>query len=97
MWRVLLSDRAVRQLKRIHKHRRTFIKEEIWKHLAQSDPLQAGRNKLRLRRASEYAEFELRLEPWRVFYRVRGGLVEVVLIGEKRGNKLLIEGEEFVL
>jgi len=50
-----------------------------------------------LRRPSAYAEFELRVEPWRVFYRVSGRTVEVVLVGEKAGNKLLIEGEEFIL
>lgn len=67
------------------------------RHLAESDPLRRTPNKFRLRRVSGQAEFELRLEPWRVFYRVRGSLVEVVRIGEKRGDKLLISGEEFVL
>lgn len=66
-------------------------------HLAKSDPLRKSRNKFRLRRPSEYAEFELRLESWRVFYRIREGVVEVVLIGEKRGNTLVVGGEEFVL
>ena len=59
--------------------------------------MQTTRNKFRLRRASEFAEYELRLDPWRVFYRVRGKMVEVVMIGEKKGNKLLISGEEFIL
>jgi hypothetical protein len=67
------------------------------KNLAESDPTQRSRNKFRLRRASEHAEYELRLEPWRVFYSVRESLVEVALIGEKRDNKVLISGEEFVL
>ena len=70
--------------------------KSLW-HLADADPSQGTRNKFRLRRASEYAEYELRLEPWCVFYRIREGVVEVVLIGEKRGNKLLIGGEEFLL
>ena len=94
---VVLSDTAVRQLKQVHKSTRGFIKDGIRKHLAESDPLQTTRNKFRLRRASEHAEYELRLDQWRVFYRTRAGVVEVVLIGEKRGNSLFIGGEEFVL
>jgi hypothetical protein len=39
----------------------------------------------------------LRLGEVRVFYRVRDEIVEVVLIGQKRGNRLLIGGEEFEL
>ena len=97
MWQVFLSDTAVRQLRRIPKGRRAILKDGIRKHLAEADPLQTSRNKFRLRRPSEYAELELRVDPWRVFYRVREGRVEVVLIGEKVGGKLIIEGEEFIL
>jgi len=52
-----------------------------------------------LRRLSPHADRELRLDDWRVFYTVLddGSLVLVNLIGEKRGNKLFIEGEEFEL
>ena len=46
-----------------------------------------------------YTERELRLDTWRVFYTVMDdqSLVLVNLIGEKRGDKLFIEGEEFEL
>ena len=94
---MVLSETAVRQLKRIPKAKRSQIAEGMRKHLADSDPLQTSKNKFRLRRPSEYAEFELRLDPWRVFYRVAGSRVEVTLIGEKRDHRLLIGGEEFVL
>ncbi len=94
---VVLSNAAVRQLRVVPKSERTFIKDGIRKHLAESDPLQTSKNRFRLRRLSEFAEYELRLDPWRIFYRVRGSVVEVLLIGEKRGNKLFIEGEEFIL
>jgi len=59
--------------------------------------MESGRNKFRLRRASELAEFELRIDPWRAFCRVQNEVVEIVMIGEKRGNKLFVEGEEFTL
>src|SRR5258708_38296825 len=37
---------------------------------------------------SAFAEYELRVGDVRVFYRVRGELVEVVLIGVKKSNRL---------
>ena len=97
MWQVVLSETAVRQFRQIEKGRRAILKDGIRKNLAESDTTQRSRNKFRLRRASEHAEYELRLEPWRVFYRVRGSLVEVAILGKQRVNLLLISEEEFVL
>jgi hypothetical protein len=50
-----------------------------------------------LRRISEHADYELRIDPWRVFYRVEEKTVTVELIGQKKGNVLLIGGKEFKL
>jgi hypothetical protein len=47
--------------------------------------------------AFSHADFELRVEPWRVFYRVHEGTVIVELVGRKKGNVLLIGGKEFEL
>ena len=76
------------------KGHRKFVLDGIQLH-----PLQITRNKFPLRRPSQQAERELRLDDWRVFYTVMddGRLVLVNLIGEKRGNKLHIEGGEFEL
>ena len=49
-----------------------------------------------MRRISEHADYELRIDPWRVFYRVEAKTVTVELIGEKKGNFLLIGGKEFI-
>lgn len=65
--------------------------------LGKEDPTQEDRNRFRLKRVSPYADFELRVEPWRVFYRVQESRVVVELIGRKRGNVLVIEGKEFHL
>lgn len=46
---------------------------------------------------SPYADFELRIESWRVFYRVKEEVVIVELIGRKKGNVVLIDGKEFEL
>jgi hypothetical protein len=74
-----------------------FLKDGIHKHLASGDAAQRSRNKFRLRRPSEFAEYELRLGSLRVFYRVVVGRVEVVMIGRKEGNRLLVGGEEYDL
>ena len=65
--------------------------------LADADATAETQQRCRLRRPSEAAEFELRVGNWRVFYRVRGEEVQVVLIGEKRGERLFIDGKRFVL
>jgi len=94
---VVLSEEALRHFRRMPKADRTLVREGIRIHLEEGDPAQASRNKFRLRRPSPHAEFELRLGRWRVFYRLREGRVEVVILGEKRGNLLFIGGEEFAL
>jgi hypothetical protein len=75
------------------------VLDAIRTHLIENDPSEVARNKFPLKRPSIYAERELRLDNWRVFYTVMGDgdLVIINLIGEKRSNKLFIEGEEFEL
>src|SRR5260370_22823632 len=70
-------------------------KDSMRVHLRENDATQETRKKIRLRRPSAYAEYELRFGDVRVFYRVRDELIEVVLIGVKEGNRLFIGGEEF--
>jgi hypothetical protein len=78
---------------------RKFVLEGIRVQLVDNDPREITRNKFPMKRPSAHAERELRLDDWRVFFTVMndGSLVTVNLIGEKRGNKLFIEGEEFEL
>lgn len=97
MNRVVLSPAAVRQYNKLPAAARSLLRKEIRERLALEDPTEDTRNRFRLRRVSPYADFELRIEPWRVFYRVREDRVIVELIGRKRGNVLLIEGKEFKL
>jgi mRNA-degrading endonuclease RelE of RelBE toxin-antitoxin system len=95
--RVVLSDVAVRLLRALPKAQQPTIKDGIRLHLGENDATEESRNKFRLRRPSPHAEYELRLGDIRVFYRVPDDVVEVVLIGRKRGDRLLIGGEEFEL
>jgi mRNA-degrading endonuclease RelE of RelBE toxin-antitoxin system len=89
----LFTDTAVRQFKRLPRAVKPTIKDAIALHLIQGDPTETTRNKFRLRRPSEFADYELRVGDWRVFYRVYRHQVIVALIGEKRGM-LVVEGEE---
>jgi mRNA-degrading endonuclease RelE of RelBE toxin-antitoxin system len=94
---VLFSPAAVRQFKRLPAAARKLIKETIRESLSEQDPTEETRNRFRLRRISEHADYELRVDPWRVFYRVEENAVTVELIGQKKGNVLLIGGKEFKL
>ena len=97
MWTVRLSADALRQFRKLPAGARKLLKAALAKRLERQDPTQTDRNRFPLRRASPYAAFELRVERWRVFYRVVGKEVEVTLIGRKEGDRLIIEGEEFKL
>ena len=65
--------------------------------MGEDDATVEARNRFRLRRLSEFADFELRVDDLPVFYRVAGERVEVVLIGRKKGNHLVIDGKRFTL
>jgi mRNA-degrading endonuclease RelE of RelBE toxin-antitoxin system len=93
--RAVLSDAAVRLFRALPKAQQPVVKDGIRVHLQENDPTEETRNKFRLRRPSAHADYELRLGDVRVFYRVREEIVEVVLIGKTRGNRLLIGGEKF--
>lgn len=66
-------------------------------HLEEGDASETSRNKFRLRRPSDAADFELRVGDWRIFYQIEEPVVRVTLVGKKEGNRLLVEGEEFQL
>lgn len=94
---IRFSPAAVRQFKLLPAAARKLIKETIRERLSEQDPAEETRNRFRLRRISEHADYELRIDPWRVFYRVEEKTVTVELIGQKKGNVLLIGGKEFKL
>ncbi len=97
MYDIVFAPPAVRQFKRLPAAARRLLKQTMSERLARQDPTQEDRHCFRLRRASPHADFELRMEPWRVFYRVHGKVVIIELIGRKEGNRLIIEGKEFRL
>jgi len=88
---------AVDDLRSFRKHDQQRIIAVIESQL----PYQASepsRNRKRLR-PNELAEWELRVGDFRVFYDVdeAAGVVRIVAIGYKEGNKLFVHGEEYEL
>lgn len=67
------------------------------KHLGEADPVETTPNKFRLRRLSDFADYEQRAGDRRAFHRCRGGEVGITLFGEPCGNRVIVEGEEFHL
>ena len=76
---------------------RGLPKEQIREQLGESDATRKTRNRFRLRRPSRFADYELRVRAWRVFYRVVEDTVQVALIGRKSGNFLIIDRKRFIL
>ena len=95
--RVVLSPDALRQLRRLRAVDRSLLRDAMEIHLEKADASQPTRRRFRLRRPASAADFELRVRDWRVFYRVEGREVRVVLIGRKRGNVLRVDGLRFAL
>ena len=95
--RVELSPDAVRQLRALRAHDRRLVKDQMREQLGESDATQEMRSRFRLRRPSRVADYELRIREWRVFYRVVAETVQVVLVGRKSGNFLIIDRKRFIL
>jgi mRNA-degrading endonuclease RelE of RelBE toxin-antitoxin system len=62
------------------------------------DPVGETRNRKRLR-PNATSEWELRIEKYRIFYDLNHEerVVEVKVVGEKRGNRVVVRGEEYEL
>jgi mRNA-degrading endonuclease RelE of RelBE toxin-antitoxin system len=64
--------------------------------IAGHQPGHVTRNRKRLR-PNRLAEWELRIDTFRVFYDLdtEHAVVKIEAIGDKRGNRLFIRGEEY--
>jgi mRNA-degrading endonuclease RelE of RelBE toxin-antitoxin system len=95
-WDVEVKQAAVRQLAWFGKRAgRKVLKEAV--KLLRQDPLAETRN-LKTLRSNPVAQRELRLlGKYRVLFSVdvHEKRVTIVLVGEKRGNRLIVEGREF--
>lgn len=94
---VKLTSAALGDLAPFKRRDRKFILDGLEGQLAY-EPHVETRNRKRLR-PNRTSEWEVRIGKYRVFYDVRQNerIVEVKVIGEKRGNKVVVRGEEYEL
>lgn len=95
--RVVFKPQALEHLRWFPVRQQRLVTDGIRRHLVENDPGAETRNKFRLRRPSTAADYELRLEDLRVFYRIEGSVIFITVVGVKRGNTLIVRGEEFAL
>ncbi len=91
------TPEAIDDLRALKKRERQIIFQGIEDQLLH-EPAQETRNRKRLR-PNQLAEWELRVERYRVFYDVNDatGIVKVVAVGFKKGNRLYIQNEVYRL
>src|SRR5262245_15811471 len=97
MFEVEFTPEALDDLRGFRKYDQQQILDAIEAQLLHQ-PGQETRNRKRLR-PNELAEWELRVDAFRVFYDVdeEKAVVKIEAVGHKRGNTLYIHGEEYEL
>jgi mRNA interferase RelE/StbE len=94
-FRITVTEDAERQLRALTAREQRIVETGILSRLP-DEPTKSSRAIKRLR-PNPFATFELRLGNLRVLYNVDEANQEVVvlLVGQKLGNRLIVEGEEF--
>jgi mRNA-degrading endonuclease RelE of RelBE toxin-antitoxin system len=96
-WTVTLRESVIEDLRYFGRKVGRLIFKEARKQLA-ADPL-TETGQMRTLRPNPVAQRELRLfGQYRVLFNVVAAdhTVDIVLVGEKRGNALIVQGKEFV-
>lgn len=92
-FRITITEDADRQFRALSARDQGTLEAAILARL-QQQPAMPTKAIKRLR-PNPLAEFELRVGNLRVLYNVEGDEVVVLIVGQKAGNKLIVEGEEF--
>lgn len=95
-WTVELKESVIDDLRWFGKKDGRMLLKEAEQHLA-ADPLLQSRN-MKTLRPNLVAQRELRLfGRYRVLFNAdeESEIVTIILVGEKRGNSLFVQGEEF--
>ena len=97
MYAIDITIDALEDLRLFRKHEQERIFEQSEKQLTYQPTLQT-RNRKPLR-PNALAAWELRLDPFRIFYDVDETrlMVSIVTVGRKEGNRLFIRGIEYSL
>lgn len=91
-YRIEYSDEAESHLARLTVREQRIVRTAVVEQLTHQ-PTMETRNRKR-RRPNPLAQWQLRVEPFRVLYDVEGETVYVKAVGEKRGERLFVGGQE---
>lgn len=96
-YKVRFSLDAASEWRSLNRRDRQVVIHQIEMRLTYA-PGEETRN-LKHLRSNNLAEWELRVNQFRVFYDIdeQASIVEVVAIGYKRGNRLFVAGKEYEL
>jgi mRNA-degrading endonuclease RelE of RelBE toxin-antitoxin system len=97
MFTVVFTPEAVEDMRQFRTYERRQIIGEIEQQL-RYQPHQETRNRKRLR-PNTLAEWELRIDTFRVFYDLdeESQQVKIEAVGYKKGNQLFVHGERYHL
>ena len=97
MYDIKFTPSALEDIAWFKKRERKIIVDGIAEQLGH-DPVGETRNRKRVR-PNATSEWELRIEKYRIFYDLNyeEKVVEVKVVGEKKGNKVVVRGEEYEL
>jgi mRNA-degrading endonuclease RelE of RelBE toxin-antitoxin system len=97
MFEVEITRQALGDLHYLTKRARRIVVARLEEHLTH-EPARETRNRKRLR-PNQLAEWELRIDRFRVFFDVDSvaRVVRVMAVGRKEGNRLFIRDEEYQL
>ena len=97
MFDIRLSESALADIRWFRQRERRTIMDGIERQLVYEPGIET-RNRKRLR-PNRVAEWELRIDDYRVVYDVKAdeAVVEIKLVGLKNGNQLLVRGKEYEL
>ena len=97
MYRIAFTPEAIGDLDALRKYDARRIVAEIEMQLI-GEPAAPTRNRKRLR-PNQLAEWELRIDDFRVFYDIVANdlVVRIVAVGNKVGNQLFVHGERYDL
>lgn len=93
MYEIAFAQEALKDLMAFRKFEQQIIISNIDTQLAH-EPTVETRNRFRMR-PNDVAEWELRIDRFRVFYNVADDvqIVRIEVIGVKRGNQLFVRGQ----
>src|SRR5262249_9410807 len=92
-FKITITEDADRQFRSLSVRDQRILEAAILSRL-EHQPMTPTKAIKRLR-PNPLAEFELRAGDLRALYNVEGDEVVVLIVGQKVGNKLIVEGEEF--